>query len=327
MLNLDLRSSAAVLFELDNAKTVREKNDILHSFHSVNNSIKNFRAGHNASISIVICGDASQLSEMHVLLTKSNPDFDFETVALFDTGEVKYFENKSLGVRATESDFLLFCDSDCEYEPDYISKMYEALKNNPNSLIHGRTFAKSPNSIFERLSGLSWQFPPEKIGYGDSWPESVWGNSMAMSRETLNQNPFPVLTLNRLSHLDLKLSGHLLRQKLALHGLFAIETEALAYHAQFSSWPKWLGRQFQHGIASATKAENKRPKINSLITNSLANRTRHLRSLEIDGKITAREFRGARRLLRAALLCRIWAFVIVKIFRIRMTIQWPSGKL
>jgi hypothetical protein len=316
----------SVIMELENATSLRDQQDLTESVDSVVKSLGSLCENRKIEGEIIFSGQQDQCQQIvNKLLSSGNTPVSI-ALNTFDNSGHGYFSAKMSAVGSTESDFIVFCDSDCVYELAYLTKMYESLQIAPQSVLYGRTFALPARSKFEDYCALAWLFPPESIGYSGSWSKSTWANSMAMHRSTLEKYAFPQIAISRLSGIEIKQERPLWSVHLGSHSIVETEIDAKGYHLQISTWADWFRRQFTHGVGFSIKQPKPISRIQGSMQSKNTARQAHLRNLLQKGQISAQQFRGASNLLRVAYLARAFGYLAVRFLGLKMKVSWPDAR-
>jgi hypothetical protein len=164
-------------------------------------------------------------------------------------------KNYSLEV-ASPDEIVVFCDSDCRYENDFILKLSDGFSEASIEVVFGTTYAYLiPQSFKNKCIALTWQFPLDSIGYQDSWPESIWANNFAVRASTLRKLNFPEFRLTKLNSRDIlysKISLIVWRKALAKQGAAISYQDAKSYHRVFPTLAEFSSWQFHNGLSIAS---------------------------------------------------------------------------
>ena len=247
----------AIGFELDNAEAIDDIELILTSYESLLASASLHFEQEPESKCLVALVHSDQLSP--ALLTKLTgvqrnfTHLDY-TVVANTSGSYFGAKNASAGL-SHETDYVIFCDSDCIYEVDFVTKIFAGFQDPEVDVVFGETYPLlSHASGFQKRAALWWQFPPRTIGYGAVWKKSQWLNNMAARSKLLKHKPFPEVTVvhgrQSQSH-QIKVEGVIWKQELQREGVRFGAVEATSKHRIFSTWAEFNDRQFEHGLASA----------------------------------------------------------------------------
>ena len=318
--------SVSVILELENATSLKDKEDSTASVQSVLESLDILCNQARITGEVVFSGQKEQCEGLVTQFESLDLRFPSIELRIFDNSGYGYFSAKSRAADLAASDFIIFCDSDCTYELPYMTKMYESLKAAPASVVYGKTFSLHPRSKLEEHSSLAWLFPPEYIGYGWSWPKSTWANSMAMHRTTLERHPLPEIVIEGLPGIETKQERPTWASRLGSYSISEVEVDALAYHVQFSSRWEWFRRQFTHGVGFSIKERNPASRLLSTRKTELGVRIQHLQELLDKELITEKQYNGARSFLVIAFLARALGYLTVKLGRLKMQIFWPAPR-
>jgi len=105
-----------------------------------------------------------------------------------------YMQLKLAGVLETDSEVIVFCDSDVRYEPGWLEALLEGFCLQPGAdLIAGETTTaiRGPYSL---AFALTFNFPRFSNETELARSGVYWANNFAVRRETLTRVPFPDLT-------------------------------------------------------------------------------------------------------------------------------------
>ena len=244
-------------FELDNAENIPEVNLVLDAYRSVLESANLF-IRENRESSCIVTNVTSAEPRMSFLsqirdMQKQYPELGFRSL---NNPDGTYFGAKNcVASDSLNSDIVVFCDSDCLYDLDYISEMVETLRGTKSQVVYGQTFpALSLDSNFQEKAALWWIFPPQEIGYGLGWPRSQWMNNVAVDAKLLHGLRFPQISVQvdrESGFRQIKVEGELWKELAQSSGATVQASQAKAHHRIFSSWSEFNNRQFEHGLASA----------------------------------------------------------------------------
>lgn len=247
----------AVGFELDNAEASNDVDLILSSYESVLASASSLVRQEPGSKCVVALVHSAKLSQ--ALLTKLRGienNYPHIENSVVENASGSYFgaKNASAGL-AEKADVVVFCDSDCIYEVDFVTKILGGFQDPQVDVVFGQTYPLlSDASGFQKRAALWWKFPPKAIGYGTVWKKSQWLNNMAARSNLLRHKPFQEVTVVRGSQSQkhqIKVEGVLWKQELQRQGVRFGSVEATSEHRIFSTWAEFNARQFEHGLASA----------------------------------------------------------------------------
>lgn len=313
-----------VFFELENAQSSEDECQAVASYRSVLEAQRTVRKGTLVDSTLWVMLPPKISESLKVAIQMENreyPDVEIKHVTAPPGG---YFACKNAAIENGTSPFVVFCDSDCIYEPDYFTKIAAALSSSSNAVVYGQTFSPDGEQGFRAISALTWQFPPQSIGYGRSWPRSRWANNMAVHRLVLKENPFPELISTHLRNREYKLERVIWEARTSRGGVLHEDIGAVAFHAQFSSLRAWTARQWVHGIGSATRllSEGKEySRVPASVRGPLARRRLHLKDLR-HVRQGGLPLRRAQTVLLLGLLVRTVACFVVRIRGNRFTVIW-----
>jgi hypothetical protein len=240
----------AIGFELDNAEAIDDIELILASYDSLLASTNLFLEQEPESKCLVALVHSDKLGPaLRTKLTgvQSNYTHLDYTVVANTSGSYFGAKNASAGL-AEHADLVIFCDSDCIYEVDFVTKILAGFQDPEVDVVFGETYPLlSDASGFQKRAALWWLFPPRTIGYGAVWKKSQWLNNMAARSKLLSHKPFPEVTVvhgrQSQSH-QIKVEGVLWKQELQREGVRFGSVEATSEHRIFSTWAEFNDRQF-----------------------------------------------------------------------------------
>jgi hypothetical protein len=307
-------------FELDNAGNSEDLQLTLDSYLSVLQSAQAF-ASESPEIECEVAVVLSQSLGTDLLdeLQQAQRQHRNLTFKLIMNEQGTYFGAKNATVNVADgADSVIFCDSDCLYERDFVSKILSPFSEPKVGVVYGVTYPRlSGDSGFERRASLWWQFPPEEIGYSRVWTTSQWMNNMAARLSLLQAEPFPEVifqTQEDTNQMQLKVEGVLWKKRLQSKGEAFFASDATAYHRIFSSWDEFNERQLEHGLASAFMSahENRGPIHNFLApAGDPVRRLFGLFGLVLKGEIRISTFVASLPLFATSLFWRLrgsWAY-------------------
>lgn len=312
-----------VFLELENARTSDDRLQAMKSLRSILDAQSALVRGGEEGATLWIVRSPSIAAEfLDAVMTEvaRSPGLLVEHVEMEGPG---YFSAKNSALRYGVDDVLVFCDSDCVYQEDFLLKMSAALRDDGDRVVYGTTFAAEASG-FGAISALTWLFPPRSVGYGDSWPRSRWANNFALRRSILRESPFPSITSRRWVDHECKQERPLWEAHTRALGLRHEEVDAVAFHSQFDRLGAWIARQWVHAIGTtgAARAEGKGAReILSRVRQPLQRRGIQLRELAAAHR-SELPLRRARAVLAVGLLVRSVGCLLALGLRHRLRITW-----
>lgn len=246
-----------ICFELDNAESMGQLDLVSESFESVLASASAHDLDHPDSRGrvAVVFSDKLDTQMLRVLQTMqdSYPKLEFELIPNISGS---YFGAKNTIVEhAGDSEVVIFCDSDCVYELEFVGKMLKSFSDLSQGVVFGETYPNlSKASSFNQRAALWWLFPPREIGYGTVWNNSHWFNNMAVKSSILRTEPFPEVSVcvdGEDEPRQIKVEGVLWTKRLVDRGIKFGNVMAISEHRIFDTWSEFNQRQFVQGLATA----------------------------------------------------------------------------
>ncbi len=114
-----------------------------------------------------------------------------------------YVEQKNFGAGQSDSDLIIFLDSDVIPEPGWLAGLLEAFRNPDVQVVGGNTYI-APEGLYGKAFALFWFFPMREEGSGLRRTNRFWANNVAFRREILEAFPFPDLPSFRVQVTALK---------------------------------------------------------------------------------------------------------------------------
>lgn len=251
-----------ICFEMDNAREARELQLLEASLSSVATAAREFVNLHRGKVEIVIVkSELSSEAQLQCVREIESSNTDVIAKQILETSDGYFAAKNSVLELVREEQIIIFCDSDCVYEVDFLDRILEGFRTGGVEVVYGKTFPllHDDEDVWSTAAALCWQFPPLEIGYGGTWPSSRWANNLAVCAARLKANPFPSVAIvsgsKRSRRLQLKLERVLWSQELEEAGVVVSDRNAIAYHRVPSSILEFAHRQYVHGIASAFLAD------------------------------------------------------------------------
>jgi hypothetical protein len=100
----------------------------------------------------------------------------------------EYTDQKIAGAAATDSDIIVFADSDCRYRPTWLRQMLEPFRDPKVDYTHGRNVMML-DDVWGKAAAVYWFYPLEaEVPNG---PTFVYFSNLAMRRAAYESYPFP----------------------------------------------------------------------------------------------------------------------------------------
>lgn len=117
-------------------------------------------------------------------------------VRIVPTDGLEYYEQKNFGAEQSDSDLIVFLDSDVIPEPGWLAGLLEAFQNPDVQVVCGNTYV-SPEDFYSKAFALFWFFPMRAEGDELRRTDNFWANNVAFRRETFEAFRFPTATTFR----------------------------------------------------------------------------------------------------------------------------------
>jgi hypothetical protein len=117
-------------------------------------------------------------------------------IRIFPTDGLGYYEQKNFGAQQSDSDLIIFIDSDVIPEPGWLANLLEAFQNPDVKVVWGNTYI-TQERFYDRAFALFWFFPLRSDEEGLRRADYVLANNLAFRRETFEAFQFPSLPLFR----------------------------------------------------------------------------------------------------------------------------------
>lgn len=158
-------------------------------------------AGLSQSLASLTRQDLS-LSEAREVLVIDSGDIPSELLAQLQTNypwltlyradsTLGYYDAKMLGVGLATGEIIVFCDSDCVYEPHWLRTLLSSFQQLPEAnVVAGETTTRR-GGVYGMAMGLAYIFPPYSYQTSLSPTHQYFLNNVAFRREFLLQYPLP----------------------------------------------------------------------------------------------------------------------------------------
>jgi glycosyltransferase involved in cell wall biosynthesis len=135
---------------------------------------------------------AVRTQDVHALLA-SPPTAECSFIQLVPTRGLRYFSLKNEGARRAKGDILLFADSDCLPEPDWLRELLEAFRDPRVDIVTGNSYVDR-DTFYAKTFAAGWYFPP-RLPDGPLTPvPTTFANTLAVRRPLFERYPFPEVT-------------------------------------------------------------------------------------------------------------------------------------
>ena len=300
--------------ELDNAAASECLSSLEESLNSLLLSAANAKKLQRLSVEVRVVAPSDLDPRIENLVRRKFSDYPGVTSRL-QKANGGYFESKNAATEGAPGSYISFTDSDCTYESDYFVKLAQTIQENPEAVVYGITFGRSPRTRFQRFSQYCWQFPPSTIGYGESFPQSQWANNLAVPQSLLERLPFPTIVLQNIRHFETKQERYLWHLEAETLGIRVVQGTMVCRHEQIPSLGAWFVRHWEHGKARGLRVKSRclgaRINLRLASLTGFTKRAKHLQALSKAGKLPSRHLAPAIMLLALGSTLKIMGFLRV----------------
>ena len=122
-------------------------------------------------------------------------------VRLLYTPEASYYEKKGLAAKHTQSEILLYGDSDCEFVPGWIEALTGPILRDEVDMCRGATQARMEEGTIPIASAIGWFFstPSSRDPLQAKMADRFFANNFAIRRSVMEAVPIPRLAGSRTS--------------------------------------------------------------------------------------------------------------------------------
>jgi hypothetical protein len=114
-------------------------------------------------------------------------------VQLVPTKSLRYYSLKNEGGRRTKGEILLFVDSDCLPEDDWLRRLLESFHNPEVDVVTGNSYVDR-DTFYAKTFAAGWYFPPRLPDGPLVTVRTTFVNTLAMRRHIFDKYPFPEVT-------------------------------------------------------------------------------------------------------------------------------------
>lgn len=111
-------------------------------------------------------------------------------VQLVSTKGLRYYSLKNEGARRTTGEILLFVDSDCVPEDDWLRRLLESFDNSEVDIVTGNSYVDR-DTFYAKTFAVGWYFPPRLPDGPLVATRTTFVNTLAMRRHVFERYPFP----------------------------------------------------------------------------------------------------------------------------------------
>lgn len=114
----------------------------------------------------------------------------FGTVKVVPVEGKAYYELKNHGATQTDSDILVFLDSDVIPDPGWLQRLLAPIATGDAVVVGGNTYVR-PESLYTKAFALFWFFPPMSDGDQLRPSHHFFANNVAFRRSVFEAHRFP----------------------------------------------------------------------------------------------------------------------------------------
>lgn len=114
-------------------------------------------------------------------------------VRLVATHGLRYFSLKNEGGRRTTGELLVFVDSDCLPEADWLRQLLEPFDRPEIDVVTGNSYVDR-DTFYAKTFAAGWYFPPRLPDGPLVTVPTTFANTLAMRRHIFEKYPFPEVT-------------------------------------------------------------------------------------------------------------------------------------
>jgi hypothetical protein len=112
------------------------------------------------------------------------------SVQLVSTKGLRYYSLKNEGGRRAKGDILVFVDSDCVPEDDWLRRLLDSFHNSEVEIVTGNSYIDR-DTFYAKTFAAGWYFPPRLPDGPLVAIRDPFANTLAMRRHTFERYPFP----------------------------------------------------------------------------------------------------------------------------------------
>lgn len=126
----------------------------------------------------------------HIVTTTAR---EIPFVQLVPTKGLRYYSLKNEGGRRTRGEILLFVDSDCLPEHDWLRRLLEPFDDSEVDVVTGNSYVDR-DTFYAKTFAAGWYFPPRLPDGPLVTVQTTFANTLAMRRHIFEKYPFPEVT-------------------------------------------------------------------------------------------------------------------------------------
>lgn len=111
-------------------------------------------------------------------------------IKILPAENMRYYELKNYGAKQTETDVLVFLDSDVIPEPGWLAALLCGITQPSVDVIGGNTYI-APESLYSRAFALFWFFPLRSAGNDVITSKHFFANNVAFKKAVFDKHHFP----------------------------------------------------------------------------------------------------------------------------------------
>jgi hypothetical protein len=106
------------------------------------------------------------------------------------TQGLRYFDLKNEGGRRAKGDVILFVDSDCLPEDDWLRQLLDPFHDSKVDVVTGNSYIDR-DTFYAKTFAVGWYFPPRLPDGPLVTTRTTFANTLAMRRHVFERYPFP----------------------------------------------------------------------------------------------------------------------------------------
>lgn len=182
--------SVSIVVEWENAGNILDRTAMANLVNLADRVVE-ARDEVNVTFQLVVVNDpeASSHAVFEAVVEQLRRDFgDKINILPIDSPNAKYVDQKISGVDATDSDIIVFADSDCDYRPGWLVEILAPFGNADVDFTYGRN-VMMVDSFWGKAAAVYWFYPIEaELPNRQTF---LYFNNFAISRDAYRKHPFP----------------------------------------------------------------------------------------------------------------------------------------
>jgi glycosyltransferase involved in cell wall biosynthesis len=174
--------SFSIIFETENLATV----DLANIYRSLDSlAAQTIPASQANEFLIIESGDTPPR-----VLDELRSKYPWIQVRQAEPG-IGYYEAKMLGTRVSTGEIIVFCDSDCYYDPQWLKNILQFYADRPDALIVAGETSTPIRNAYDFAYAFDFIFPRFSKKPGPYPGNGYFANNISFRRNFLLKNPIP----------------------------------------------------------------------------------------------------------------------------------------